>query len=133
MFKRNIKELYDSEMNLHDKKMDTEHCVTTLDILKKEIQFLRISVDDCQQTVTQTDNYLEKYMPIKVQNFITETLTNILPKRALQKLNDYMGHKYRVLKEAVERDDGIPNLNKVECTIPILKKIELMVQRSIHN
>ena len=54
-------------------------------------------------------------------------MTNILPKKALQKLNDFIHHKYRLLRETVENDNGIPELNKIEYSIPMIKKIELTI------
>ncbi len=45
---------------------------------------------------------------------ITENLTNILPRKSLSKLNDFIHHKYKMLKEIVANDRGLPNLNKVE-------------------
>eukprot|EP00347_Sterkiella_histriomuscorum_P014958 403358851 len=133
IFKRNIKELYESEMSLIDKKLDVDQFTNSFDFFKKDLQYLRISIDDATMTLQQTDNYLEKYLPIKIQNFITETLTNILPRRALQKLNDFIHHKYRVLKDVIEEDKGLPNLNKIEYSIPIIKKIELMMQKNLTN
>ncbi|CDW91729.1 UNKNOWN [Stylonychia lemnae] len=130
IFKRNIKELYDSEMSLLDKKLDVDQFAQSFDIFKKDLQFLRVQIDDNTMTLKQTDNYVEKYLPIKVQNFITETLTNILPKKALQKLNDFIHHKYRLLRDVVENDNGTPELNKIEYSIPMIRKIELMIQKN---
>ncbi len=62
---------------------------------------------------------------------ITETMTNILPKRSLSKLNDFIHHKYKMLKEIVSNDRGLPSLNKVEANIPVIKKIELMMHKRV--
>jgi hypothetical protein len=49
----------------------------------------------------------------------------------LQTLNDFIQHKYRILKESIENDNGKANLNKVEANIPMIKKIELMLSKEM--
>jgi hypothetical protein len=57
--------------------------------LKKEADLVRQSSEKVQEDLRETDNYLEKYLPFKIQNFITETLVNTMSRKNLPRLNDY--------------------------------------------
>ena len=46
--------------------------------LKSEIQKTQYSVQDLHHNLQATDNYLDKYLPIKIQNYITETISNVI-------------------------------------------------------
>jgi hypothetical protein len=69
-----------------------------------------------------TDNYLEKYFPIKMQNFISDCFSYCLGKKELGKLHDYEGKRYKALHEVIMRDDGRVNLNKKGFHIPDFAK-----------
>ena len=49
---------------------------------------------DISNTMRSTDNYIEKYLPFRMQNMISETLNNVLPKAHLRKLHDFAAKKY---------------------------------------
>ncbi len=46
VYKRNIKELYESETHLHDKKFDAELFNHSFDVFRKDILYLRTSIED---------------------------------------------------------------------------------------
>ena len=56
-----------------------------------------------------TDNYIEKYLPIKIHKFITSALRNVFDnKKDLKKLKDYEAKRDWLLNEVIQNDDGIP-------------------------
>ena len=131
VYKRNIRELYEQEVELFEKKLDAADFFREMEEVRRELRSCRQGVVETQGVLQATDNYLDKYLPFKVQNYITETLTNVMPRQSLSKLNDYIQHKYNILKQHVENDNGKPDLNKVECQIPVIQQIELLVQKEL--
>lgn len=47
-------------------------------MVKRELTGNRYSSEDISNRLKETDNYVEKYLPIKVQNIISQTLHKIL-------------------------------------------------------
>ena len=70
------------------------------------------------RNLISTDNYIEKYLPIKIQNSITDTLKLVLDKAGALRLYEVDSRLYRGLHEVVIRDDGVPSLNKRGFKIP---------------
>ena len=67
-------------------------------------------MDDIDKNLTTTDNYLDKYLPFRIQNLISETLENVLDKEQIQKLTIFEGEKFKSLHERILADNGEPNL-----------------------
>lgn len=63
-----------------------------------------------------TDNYLEKYLPFKVLNYIHDALINSLPRLQRGKLISYLNQTYEMLEYIAINDDGKPRLPKREYT-----------------
>lgn len=85
-----------------------------------------------------TDNYLEKYLPVKIQNFITETISNVIEnKKVLGRLLRYDIECYKTLHQRILDDEGYPALNKQEFSPPdmdtIRKKIALIEDQEIKD
>lgn len=66
-----------------------------------------------------TDNYLDKYLPFRIQNFISETLENVLPEDQLELLIEFEKVKYKHIHQKVLVDEGISNMKK---SFPDLKE-----------
>lgn len=70
----------------------------------------KYSAEDIDRKLLSTDNYIEKYLPIKIHKFIMSTLKNIFDnKKDIKKLRDYEAKKDWLLNEAVRNDNGIPS------------------------
>lgn len=79
------------------------------DKLDQRITYAQNSAEDIDRKITSTDNYLEKYLPIKIHKFIISSLRNVFEnKKDLKKLRDYEAKKDWLLNEAVQNDNGIP-------------------------
>lgn len=60
----------------------------------------------------RVENFLEKYLPLKVQNQISSTLTVVLPGKDRGRLREYEDHKFLELRENLLLDKGLPDLEK---------------------
>ena len=56
------------------------------------------------------DNYLEKYNPIRVQEFINETLRSVLDGKERRRLELYDSEKTAILYKNLVQDDGTGNI-----------------------
>jgi hypothetical protein len=56
------------------------------------------------------ENFVEKYIPIRIQSTISETLTYILPYSKRTKLIEFDKKKFQELHQIILEDDGIPRL-----------------------
>ena len=56
------------------------------------------------------ENFVEKYIPIRIQSTISETLTYILPYKNRAKLVEFDKKKFQELHQIILEDDGIPRL-----------------------
>jgi hypothetical protein len=56
------------------------------------------------------ENFVEKYIPIRIQSTISETLTYILPYSQRTKLIEFDKKKFQELHQIILEDDGIPRL-----------------------
>jgi len=71
-----------------------------------------------------TENYLEKYLPFRIQNIISENFHNTFETKIRLAFLEFEKQKYKTLNDIILSDDGKPNLNKTEHYIPPLEKIE---------
>lgn len=53
---------------------------------------------------------MEKYIPIRIQSQISETLNGVLPRSQLNKLDNYEMEKFNELNLKILEDDGSANL-----------------------
>mmetsp|Transcript_681 Transcript_681/g.734 ORF Transcript_681/g.734 Transcript_681/m.734 type:complete len:119 (+) Transcript_681:960-1316(+) len=56
------------------------------------------------------ENFIEKYVPIRIQSQISETLSSFLTRSQLSKLENFEMEKYQILNRAILDDDGTSNL-----------------------
>lgn len=56
------------------------------------------------------ENFIEKYMPLKIQNQISDTLKNSLQAKEKWKLKVFEDSKFMELRECLIEDRGLPCL-----------------------
>jgi hypothetical protein len=91
----------------------------------KDMKYCIFSVEDVFRNLKSTENYIEKYLPFKIQNFITDSLYFCLGKKELYKLQEHDTRLYNKLQDIILSDDGKPALNKTSYRIPKYKPIVL--------
>lgn len=80
-----------------------------MDKLDSRLNYAQNSAEDIDRKIISTDNYIEKYLPIKIHKFIVNTLRNVFDnKKDLKKLKDFHAKKEWLLNQAVQNDNGIP-------------------------
>lgn len=87
-------------------------------MIKRELTGNRYSCDDISSRLKETDNYLDKYLPIKIQTMVGDTLHKFLPYEEEVRLCGYEEEKFGELREIVLKDNGIPSLEKKKYHIP---------------
>ena len=92
---------------LDNKKFEDRHKSTELCVeeMKKEIAI-------SENHLNMIENFVDKYLPIRVQSHISEILGNILEKGTdlHNKLESVEKKKFEELYDEILADDGIPNL-----------------------
>jgi len=78
--------------------------------IDQEIVRLKVDVDNHGNHFAMVENFVEKYVPIRIQSTISEVLTFILPLQDKEKLNDFEKKKFAELHQIILEDDGIPRL-----------------------
>jgi len=58
------------------------------------------------------ENFVEKYIPVRIQSQISETLQTVLPYKEIETLLKYEKDKFKDLHQTILDDDGIPDLFK---------------------
>ena len=90
------------------------------------LNFAKNAAEDIDRKLTSTDNYIEKYLPIKIHKFIVSSLRNVFEnKRDLKKLKDYEAKRDWLLNEAVQNDNGIPGDFKKTVPVDVNQKVKL--------
>lgn len=78
-------------------------------------------LSEMRKEIIDTDIYLEKYLPVKILNFINDSLTFVLDKSEILRLFDYLRSAYKHFETNIQNDDGKSRLNKKEFKIPNLE------------
>lgn len=55
-----------------------------------------------------SDNFMEKYQPLRFLHLTIECLSTILDKKKIAKLQEYRDSKHKELQDIVAHDDGAP-------------------------
>jgi hypothetical protein len=80
-----------------------------MDSIDQRLNYAQFSAEDIDRKLISTDNYIEKYLPLKIHKFIISSLRNVFDsKKDLKKLKDYESRRDWLLNEAIQNDNGIP-------------------------
>jgi chromosome segregation ATPase len=85
-----IKSIEISIQSLSENKLNKEVYEKEIARCISEIQKVSYGMQDLHRNIQATDNYLEKYFPVTLQNYITETISNVIEnKKVLGRLLEY--------------------------------------------
>ncbi len=70
----------------------------------------QVELDEKTNQFNTVENFVEKYIPIRIQSQISETLGQVLPRSQLNKLENYEMEKFNELNLKILEDDGSANL-----------------------
>ena len=83
--------------------------IKTVDNFEARLKYVQHSAEDIDRKLMSTDNYIEKYLPLKIHKFIISSLWNVFDsKKDIKKLKDYEFKRDWLLNETIKNDDGIP-------------------------
>ena len=119
-FKRDYEKYRDTTLKLDSQAIFRHDYLKDAKALSDDINRIAFGLEDLNSNMMTTDNYLDKYLPFRIQNFISETLENTIPKDQLVKLATFEKVKYKHMHENIIKDDGVPNLKK---SYPDIKEI----------
>ncbi len=75
-----------------------------------------------KKELDETENYIAKYLPFKMMNYIHDCMKAVLPGKPFMKLLNFMSNLYQYHDYQVKCDDGRGRLNKREYQMPELEK-----------
>ena len=93
--------------------------------LKDEVKHAMFSIEDIGKNLDATDNYLEKYFPVKMQELINEAFKYLAKSdEEREHILDYEVKKYKDFHKAVMKDEGESSLMKNGFKIPSIFELE---------
>ena len=82
-------------------------------------------IEDVSKNLDATDNYIQKYFPVKIQDLINETLMAVSKTdEEREAILNYEIKKYKDFHKIVIKDEGSPCLKKKEFKYPSFIEIE---------
>ena len=93
---------------------------------------------DFENSLKSIENYVQKYLPIRTQNSITEALVNVLPRANIKRLKVFNEAKYSLLTGLAESTDPDIVANLASYSIPeiaetLVPKEEAREQRELRR
>ena len=70
-------------------------------------------LDEKTNQFNTVENFVEKYIPLRIQSQISETLGAVLQSSLLNKLENYEMEKFAQLNQIILQDDGNGNLKRM--------------------
>jgi len=117
-FHQQLQTLKSQQEQLTSAKMEKKEAAKVEEELSERIKTAKFAAEDTMRGLVSTDNYLEKYLPFKIQNMISECITFITGNEQYQKLKEFEEKLYTKLHKRVLEDDGIATLNKKAFNLP---------------
>lgn len=77
-FRKSFEEIYSQIQTTNDKKVDKEQLTIEITKLKKDIMHIKYMNEDTAKTLNLTDNYIQKYLPLKLQNQILKNTKHLI-------------------------------------------------------
>ena len=107
---KTIEELLKKVELLDNEKHSKQEFAVDLNKVTGMIEKLRLDSENHGNHFAMIENFVEKYIPIRIQSTISEVLSLVLPYRERNKLADYEKKRFKELHEVILDDDGIPQL-----------------------
>lgn len=92
------------------RKCDTDQFYKDVERLDNDIARLRGDTDNHGNHFAMVENFVEKYIPIRIQSTCSEVLSYVLPYKEKLKLQEFDKKKFTELHQIILDDDGIPRL-----------------------
>ncbi|CDW83267.1 UNKNOWN [Stylonychia lemnae] len=105
-----LHKMQDQINDIDKRKCDIVDVNKDLKNLDSEIDKIKLDVDNHGNHFAMVENFVEKYIPIRIQSTISEVLSVILPYKEKNKLGEFEKKRFAELHQIILEDDGIPRL-----------------------
>ena len=90
--------------------MDKEEFALKKEDINLEQEVMKETSEVHENHFAMVENFVEKYMPIRIQSQLSETLRALLSPAMIDKLDDYEEKTFAKFHSKILDDDGIPEL-----------------------
>ena len=80
--------------------------------MTERLKYIDFCIKDLDLNQNTTDNYLDKYIPFRIQNFISENLEVVLNNKQMHIFMEFEKRKYQHMHDKILKDEGKNQLNK---------------------
>lgn len=94
--------------SLTEKKLDESKFKAKMGKIDKSSGQIKVLLENTINHFKTIENFIEKYMPIKIQNQISDTLKYVLDKKIQKKLDHYQKKKFSTFHSQILDDTGEP-------------------------
>lgn len=116
-FMKDIKNLNDFWFDLQNNKVNKITFEEKASGLFSDIREIKIQVNTASTDMNNLENFIEKYIPLQTQNWISRTLHGYLNQVQIYRLEDYELSVFAKLHNNIFQDDGQPDLDSEKQTI----------------
>ena len=95
---------------LSHQKHDAEAFLLDKEALDHELYAIKTEAANHGNHFAMVENFIEKYIPVRIQSQISFTLQEVLPEKALGLLSEYEKARFKEMHTILLDDDGIPQL-----------------------
>ena len=95
---------------LYQDKADKSAVQENTDNINQIIAEHTKNLEDNKNHSITIENFMEKYLPIKIQSQISDTVKIVTDKKSRKNLDLYEQHKYEELHSAILEDNGDPSI-----------------------
>ncbi|CDW88205.1 UNKNOWN [Stylonychia lemnae] len=113
VFAENIQKCQKELTLLYELKQDKSIMEEIKDKMWEEIHKMQRELDEKTNQFNTVENFVEKYIPIRIQSQISETLACILNRSQMNKLENFEMEKFQQLNLVILEDDGSANLQEI--------------------
>ena len=100
-----MEQLFSDLMKFDNNKADKKLFTTEMDKLKHELNTVKNDLEENRNRTATTENYLEKYLPLRIQNIISENFHNTFESVIRRKFVKFEKLKYEKLNDVILKDD----------------------------
>ena len=97
---------------MKQEKADIKKVMQELNKIHEQSNGHSKTLQDHHNHTLTIENFIEKYLPIRIQTQISDTVKAITDKKLKKHLEEYEAAKYEELHSAILRDDGDPAIIK---------------------
>jgi chromosome segregation ATPase len=96
---------------LKEKKANVKDFDKQKEMWGTEASVLHNHLHEVEGKIERNKKYMNYYVPIQIENFITEAMKQVIPKKGFQKLSNFMGKKMKILNQNLDSSKLTLNLD----------------------